>query len=1217
MQTLVVQTVYFSAADRDAAIELGRELYDHLTRPHSDPLAFGPGIPVAIATTADHVRSDTAEHLLVVPLLGAQAHTDAATRDRAIERIATWHGGLGAGHVTPVLLSARWRNEGRRLPGTAILSRLSGPGATRWLETVIDVVLAACRLVSRGDVRPEIFVSHAKADLVGTEGLAQQIRNYAKTHTTGEAFFDTTDLEPGHPLDKQLDQATGRGVFLAVRGDSYASRPWCEHELLRAKRAGMPTLAVHVLRKGEQRSYPYSGNGPTVVWTPEPSEGAASVAHVFLRAIVEWLRARYFALAAERYRADLPSLVVLPRPPELLDLAQGPLLDKAPTIVLHPDPEVSLAERGVLREVRPRMRLVTPTTLYRGLELRDRRGARPTVQAPLFRREIALSLSNSPDANGPEGFTADHVEDATVFLARALISSGAAIAYGGDHRFGGCDELLAGLIVAYNTSGQSRAEYLISYRHAGVDPAAPSQLADDLAFTTRSLRSTEPYCKSTQLPPPAATPSPVQTLAHLSDMRQVMARHCFARVALGGQADPQRDGGDGYGGAFPGIVEEAWWTLHANAPLYVVGGFGGAARVVAELLDGRTPPAMDPERFSGAADPGYRQRADGFAAEPGVRELGVPATMAAMAAALHAFGRERLASDATAVAWNGLTVAENRELFRSRDLIAITRLVMKGLYAKALAAAGQKLTIELVHGSILQVEGADAIALATFQNVPIGGAAAAVDQVLSSRLTAALHDRTSVVPTPVVPIPSQEIDADWLVIGDLGTLVAGELSGLASAIEGCAASVAATAHRYAFERIAIVTFGSSAHRDLADTVAAMLRGFAPLGGNCTLQWFEKDLAAYDALKRILADAPGVELSFRELPPSTAAVATHARDVLITTRHADDALHVTVLPPEGAAAALALNTPLTGAELHALSRPDAPAAPGETLTDALGHDVARALLGPLGSALLGQLTRHRLVIQHDIASAGLPFEALTIDGHRFALGKGIVRRPALPDLPTPAPRPRRAGVLNVVLVINPTENLPGAELEGQQVIDEAKRAGIRIHEPLRHRAANKAAIIAALRDPNIDVFHFCGHAFYDGPEPDQSGLLCAGGERLTGADVAKFDATPRVAFFNACRSARMREIEVPPDGPPAVSSPVFTRAFAAYFLRGGIEAYLGTLWPVLDVAGARFAAAVYGALAKGVSLEAAVLAARIELRAGGQADWANYILYGDGAFSITR
>jgi hypothetical protein len=55
----------------------------------------------------------------------------------------------------------------------------------------------------------------------------------------------------------------------------------------------------------------------------------------------------------------------------------------------------------------------------------------------------------------------------------------------------------------------------------------------------------------------------------------------------------------------------------------------------------------------------------------------------------------------------------------------------------------------------------------------------------------------------------------------------------------------------------------------------------------------------------------------------------------------------------------------------------------------------------------------------------------------------------------------------------------------------------------------------------------------------------------------------------------------------------------YFLRGDIEAYLGTRWPVLDDAGARFAAAVYGSLATGGSLDAAVLAARIELRERGQ------------------
>jgi CHAT domain-containing protein len=210
------------------------------------------------------------------------------------------------------------------------------------------------------------------------------------------------------------------------------------------------------------------------------------------------------------------------------------------------------------------------------------------------------------------------------------------------------------------------------------------------------------------------------------------------------------------------------------------------------------------------------------------------------------------------------------------------------------------------------------------------------------------------------------------------------------------------------------------------------------------------------------------------------------------------------------------------------------------------------------------------------------------------------------------------------VIDPACNLPGAIMEAAAVEQAVTVSNnVRVHKLAGHEAS-KAAVLAGLQDPEIDVFHFCGHGFYDGPEPEQSGLQCANGERLTGKDVAAFDAMPRVAFFNACRSARFRNLVPDPmpvsqgaGAPLALASPTYTRAFAAYFLRGGIEAYVGTLWPVNDKASAAFAASIYTELSRGATLDAAMCIARRALRETEQPDWANYILYGDGAFSIVH
>ncbi|HEX2674185.1 MAG TPA: CHAT domain-containing protein, partial [Polyangiaceae bacterium] len=159
--------------------------------------------------------------------------------------------------------------------------------------------------------------------------------------------------------------------------------------------------------------------------------------------------------------------------------------------------------------------------------------------------------------------------------------------------------------------------------------------------------------------------------------------------------------------------------------------------------------------------------------------------------------------------------------------------------------------------------------------------------------------------------------------------------------------------------------------------------------------------------------------------------------------------------------------------------------------------------------------------------------------------------------------------------------------------------------LRGDGATKAAILEALADPNYDVVHFNGHGYFDSLDGTGSGLICAGEERLSLADLKGIEIGPRLVFFNACESARMR-------GKPTQSA---ARALAEYILCGGVEAYLGTYWPVEDVAAAHFAVAVYRELARGKQLDQAVLNARKLLHEAKRRDWANYVLYGSGAFKI--
>jgi hypothetical protein len=95
--TLIVHTTYLFSSDKlpggeedqQRARDFGAELYELLTRPLSEPLAWGAGIPVRAATPPEEIDGSEAEHVVVIPILGQRsAHADWSWRERRAFRSA-------------------------------------------------------------------------------------------------------------------------------------------------------------------------------------------------------------------------------------------------------------------------------------------------------------------------------------------------------------------------------------------------------------------------------------------------------------------------------------------------------------------------------------------------------------------------------------------------------------------------------------------------------------------------------------------------------------------------------------------------------------------------------------------------------------------------------------------------------------------------------------------------------------------------------------------------------------------------------------------------------------------------------------------------------------------------------------------------------------------------------------------------------------------------
>jgi hypothetical protein len=116
--------------------------------------------------------------------------------------------------------------------------------------------------------RLQVFISHTKRyspDEAPDEvsDLVHLVRDViGSTHLT--AFFDESDLQPGEDWDQRLREAAASSGMLVVRTDLYASREWCQREVLTAKRAGMPIVVLQALSQGEERGSFLLDHVPTV-----------------------------------------------------------------------------------------------------------------------------------------------------------------------------------------------------------------------------------------------------------------------------------------------------------------------------------------------------------------------------------------------------------------------------------------------------------------------------------------------------------------------------------------------------------------------------------------------------------------------------------------------------------------------------------------------------------------------------------------------------------------------------------------------------------------------------------------------------------------------------------------------------------------------------------------------------------------------------------------
>ncbi|WP_437818399.1 CHAT domain-containing protein [Sorangium sp. So ce1078] len=201
-----------------------------------------------------------------------------------------------------------------------------------------------------------------------------------------------------------------------------------------------------------------------------------------------------------------------------------------------------------------------------------------------------------------------------------------------------------------------------------------------------------------------------------------------------------------------------------------------------------------------------------------------------------------------------------------------------------------------------------------------------------------------------------------------------------------------------------------------------------------------------------------------------------------------------------------------------------------------------------------------------------------------------------DLPGRAARGAAgAGAARGALVVaDPQRDLPAARREADAVASALEGQG-RAVERLSGGLATHAAVVGALEQPGIALFHYAGHGFFGGVDGWDSSLPLAGGGKLAVSDILALRRAPAQVVLSGCDTARTGA---------APGARGLGLGLAQAFLVAGAGSVIAATRPVDDALAERMMVALVaaGQDEPGAQLREATLAA---LRATPSSDWASF------------
>ena len=640
MKTPLSVHVIYNEKCKDGA-KVYREIYKLLCRDSRDPFSDGLDIPVYPVVTSDThpiqpLHTERSIKSFVLLLIDENMYRSDESRRNVAELIKKEQ--TGELVIYPVSLCKYAFEFDSDLQYKQFISLKTSSVLDNWDEFQTRLFDALIRyLVDKGNNKIRIFISHSKKDMdnIG-EVRAMELRDYLRSKTKLDSFFDVNDIIDGDRFDKQIEAGVDNALLLILFSSTYSSREWCRREALMAKEKSVPTVAVFLINKDVDRIYPYIGNMPSAYY----ADDWRPIVNLLLRTALDQYYEKELLLGIS---ANNDTTQVLPYPPEAYSFS---ILDTDKQCVLYPEPPLGEEELTVLEKIQPQTKFVTPMQYT-------------TQHIDLHNFNIAISISES-DNLIELGLSKECIDDLMVEITRHLLISKAKMVYGGDLRQMGYTELFKDLAFQYGAFEKSRNDvmYFTDFIAWPLYKLIPEDTHDDYRHSRVDLKFVDPVefpdIDVSKFLCPDSTDNQYIWAENLTKMREEMEKITSCRIIAGGKTS-------GFKGKMAGVLEEFIIARRKGHPVYIVGGYGGCAQLLAEVCTGKK--SADEFFRIALESSSYSALLDRY------KSIGNPVD----------YNEVKEYAQIEKLQDNGLTLDENRTLFNSVNIMEIVSLILKGL----------------------------------------------------------------------------------------------------------------------------------------------------------------------------------------------------------------------------------------------------------------------------------------------------------------------------------------------------------------------------------------------------------------------------------------------------------------------------------------------------------------------------------------------------------